>query len=287
MFVNRHAVAICGAAVALALGPAIGLGNGTQTYTDPTGDAGTGLDISGATVSNDNAGRITFAISVPGLQAIPPGAVVVVALDTDANPATGCNGAEYALATPGSSVLMTTCAGGAFGAPTTPLSAAVAVAPGVVSISIDRKDVGSPDGFLFGLGTVSTAADGSADPANVDIAPNVGDYAYRLALGPPRLAVTAPGVLPAHLIAGHGFVAGMAVHEGAAGLTPDPASGGTVRCRCTVAGKAVRAAGAIRRDRVTCRGRVPSAALGKTLRGTVTFTYKGATASRSFAARVR
>ena len=121
MFVNRHVAAICGAAVAIALGPGIGLGSGTQTYTDPTGDAGTGLDISGATVSNDNAGRITFAIGVPGLQAIPDGTVVVVALDTDANPASGCDGAEYVLVTSGSSVLMTACAGGAFGAPTTPL----------------------------------------------------------------------------------------------------------------------------------------------------------------------
>jgi hypothetical protein len=62
----------------------------SASFTDPTGDAGSGLDITRLDVSSDDTGTLTFRVTVAGKHDWDLGqAAALVALDTDQNPDTG------------------------------------------------------------------------------------------------------------------------------------------------------------------------------------------------------
>lgn len=66
-----------------------------------------------------------------------------------------------------------------------------------------------------------------------------------------------------------------------------PLDEGTIACRAMVGGRSITGRRAFLGDRVSCTWRVPRATKGKRLRGSVSVTYQGAKATRSFVVRVR
>ena len=85
------AVSVC--ALTLAGGTAsapLRPGANTASITDPVGDAAAdGPDISGVTVSNDDAGNLTFRVSFANRTALGANEGIWVQADTDRNPSTG------------------------------------------------------------------------------------------------------------------------------------------------------------------------------------------------------
>jgi hypothetical protein len=61
---------------------------------------------------------------------------------------------------------------------------------------------------------------------------------------------------------------------------------GTIGCAATVGGKPLAGAGAFADDRAVCTWRLPKNVRGKRLTGSVTVTFQGVRAQRSFAVTV-
>src|SRR5438128_9441031 len=92
-------LAIVGMLAVLALTPAIALGSATRaaanttTYPDSTGEDALAPDITSTTVSNDDAGLITFHIAISNRPALTDDMLIAVLVDSDRNSATGDTGA--------------------------------------------------------------------------------------------------------------------------------------------------------------------------------------------------
>ena|SRR5437870_2503855 len=86
---RRLKALLCCAVAALFLVGVAGAGS-SASFTDPVGDAGKGLDITGLDVSKDDTGRLTFRVTVAGNHDWDlDQAEALVALDIDQNPDTG------------------------------------------------------------------------------------------------------------------------------------------------------------------------------------------------------
>jgi hypothetical protein len=276
--------AMAGGAAVLAAAAGIPLAGaaGSRTAPDPAGDAGAGFDITSLTVSNTNAGRLSFRIGIPAVTAAPPNMALLIGLDADQK--AEANPLEHAITVfAAGAVVIPTNAAGQPGAPFIPASLSTSFAPGVVTVSIAGADVGNPRKLLVGAGSFTLAPDGS--PVTVSDTDVVG-LSYTLKL-PTKLLVRSTSLSPSRPAPGGAFRAGVFVRDTTYGSPGEPASGGRVTCAFTVGGRKVTAARSLTEaGRATCAGTVPRDAAGTTLRGTVTYTLNGATVKRSFSAHV-
>jgi hypothetical protein len=165
---------------------------GPRTYPDAQGDEQPGApDISEVVVSNDATGVISVRVALPNRPTLEEGDSVIVYLNTDRDPTTGCNvaaglgalGAEYALrargrAGTGDEFDVAHCVGGdlefslaAF------FAAAFDPATRTVTFEIDRRDLGTPSGLFFLVGANFQPSGGA--PA-ADITPNGGLAGYQI-----------------------------------------------------------------------------------------------------------
>ena len=274
----------------------------SQTYTDATGDSGAGPDLGAITVSNDDTGKITFQVAVPNRPALAPTDFVLVFLDTDANSATGMSGIEYVVAFAGPLALVLQPDPSGSLKPVSLPTFSGSYAGGQATFSVNRSDIGGTSILRF---YAITSADALASKS--DDAPD-GDgaylYAVNVSTAPPAAPPPAPAPPPAatppaapkpltltagalrvsKAVAGKPFTVGMPVtrSDTSASLTQ-----GTIACSATLAGKPlpVQSKG-FKNGLATCTWHVPVKARGKTIRGTITVAYNGASAKRSFAARV-
>ena len=288
MGAKRTTAAIAAVLAAAGLGPAVLTASaaGTKTFSDPVGDAGTGFDVANVVVSNDSTGQITFRVGLPAVSALPSSLALGISMNTDLKPTGGNAGIDFSIIAIGGQAGLSKVNSGGLSNPTIPQSLSTSFQPGLMTVSINRKDLGGTHGFQFFAVTLTELPDGSIDPGNSDVAPP-GFWSYDLKL-PTKLAVSSVGVTPPRPAAGGAFAAGMTVRDttfDAPGVVP---VGGTVKCAFSAGGKSVTTQGSITRaGRVTCRGHVPDAATGQSLTGTVKFRLNGVTASRSFSTRIR
>ena len=87
-------------AVPVALGGSSHAAANSTTYQDSTGEDAAAPDISGITVSNDDAGLITFQINLTNRPQFAADMLFLIFIDTDKNANTGdvdSLGAEYAI----------------------------------------------------------------------------------------------------------------------------------------------------------------------------------------------
>ena len=260
----------------------VGANANPATYTDPTGDGGTAPDIQTVVVSNDDNGTYTFRINVATLT-LPSDVVVLLAMDTDQNPATGASGFDYIVACDESndSVALFQWNGSQF--VTAPASTLSASDDNVgVTVSFNRSDIGNASGLNFRAETV-----GGPNPAagHLDLAPDTGTWNYQLG---PAAALTLSVEL-AHASkarAGKPFVAVITVarSDGAlADVTVDD-----VTCAATVGRRALHAGSTVALGpAVGCAWRLPKKSRGKTLHASVTVTLDGATVTKKFTARIK
>jgi hypothetical protein len=148
---------------------------GSASFTDPAGDAGSGLDITRLDVSSDDTGTLTFRVTVAGKHDWDLGqAAALVAVDTDQNPDTGSAfyGTEVEIAFEAD----------AFGRP----EAVLLRADGW-----DFRRVTPPDGW--GWGFSDNYIEFFAKPSDLGLAPNAGFNVVAAAIGGAR-PDTAPDI---------------------------------------------------------------------------------------------
>jgi hypothetical protein len=259
------------------------------SFSDPTGDAiGGAPDVSTVVISTDSSGRTTFQITTNEASLLE-GQWIYLDLDVDQNLATGNPthfGAEYVLSVG---------AGGKFGAvrwangswQNAPLaSLSGSYANSVATLAFNNSDLGDPDGFNLYI----VAQNVSDQTPDADWAPNSGVWNYKLRIGELKLSVVFFHA-PRSVKAGKPFAVALEVTRSDTGEFVG--SGGQVGCRATVAGKRMsrplyagfQTVGS--ESAAFCGWRAPYKALAKTIRGSITVSFGGASVSHRFATKVK
>lgn len=253
---------------------------GLHEYDDYIEDVQSAPDICSANlVTNDNE-TVTIAMHIHDRFDFAAGEVYSVVLDTDSNAATGGTadsgataGAEYVIDVTEGAASLRKWTGSTFELVTPQreiLTAWIdALGP---ALRFDRADIGDTPSFQFRLMT--------SNGADIDLAPDAGGWSY--ALSPLALTAERFSISPAR--AGKPFVAELLVVRSDFEI---PLEEGAVACTAKVGGKPLAGRGTFGDQRVACRWRVPKAARGKQLRGSVAVTFQGVTVKRPFAVRVR
>jgi hypothetical protein len=285
--------------VALLSMPALALGgdarhaSNSTAFADSIGEDAAAPDITMVTVSNDDAGLITFQITVSNRPTLTPDMYFVIFLDTDANPSTGASdllGADYAIELDPGSVGLFQWNGTDFVPASSQTSLIYTYAATGPTIRIRAAELGGTRSFRFGVvaaSGVTVDANGQPDITNVhrDYAPDAGHgfNTYNV-LTKLVLTVTAFTTAPKPVKAGRTFTASLAANEND---TAGPVQSGTVTCAASVAGKRlIVVTHAVRNGVAVCVWRVPRTAKGRAVRGLITLTVRGTSVTRGFSARV-
>jgi hypothetical protein len=282
-----------------------------QSYSDGSGDAGVGTDITNMTVRNDQSGLIT--IQIASANNIVGNHAIALFIDADKNQATGGQGDEYWMyGGPLVGAGFFSWSGSGFSPTNPPSFRARAASPNVTEFAFNRSDIGNVTGFNFVA--ISISIDG--DNINFwDSAPNTGSYTYDLAfpqcsngkdddgdgnidaadLGcsgttdeneaddPVNIKVGKAKVAPLRPKAGKQVVVSAPTTRVETGQPLDAA---TVKCAAkVVGGAAMKGTGSLVGGRAVCKFKVPLTAKNKVVRGTIAVTYQTASAKTPFTFR--
>ena len=256
--------------------------------TDPNAPA-----ITGVTVSNDDNGKVTFAISISNRPALTSDMDISIFLDTDQNPSTGdpnVGGADFGIDLSGNSVDLAKWNGsGLMYMNPSPASLVYTYSNGP-TISVDAADIAPGlTGFNFfvvaasGIGGTPDNPDYST--AHVDFAPaaNHGMFNYPIKVTPLQISVASFKTSAA--VAGKTLTASMAVSSTRADALT---SGATVTCSAKVGGKALAVkARSFANGTATCSWQIPKTAKHKKIAGSVAVSVQNLQASKQFSATVR
>lgn len=283
-------VALAALAVAVPVALAGSASNSTS-YPDSTGEDAQAPDITSVQVSNDDAGMITFQVNVSNRPSFTNDMFLLIFVDSDQNASTGdpsTLGADYVIQmVPGAADLFQWQGNDYVRAPSQ-TSLTFGYAPTGATLHISAADLGKTKGFKFGVllasGVVVTST-GDLDFTNVhqDNAPDPGHgfFAYQV-LTKLVLSVTTFQTAPKPAKAGRTFAVSMAVSEND---TKGPVSSGAVTCPAMLAGKRITPSShSLLNGIATCTFKIPAAAKGKAIRGSITVTSRGASVSRPFSA---
>jgi hypothetical protein len=267
---------------------------GSQTFQDSAAEQAGAPDITSVTVSNTNAGGITFKINGPPL--FTADMLVDIIVDADNNPATGspasdveAPGGEYAIEMFGGEANLFKWDGQNYSrrANDPPQSS---LTFSQLAITINSAELGNTKQFSFDV-TIITGVkivNGELDfaEARADFAPDLGHgrFAYKVNTTPLRLVSKGFRLTPSRPVAGRTFTAGLTVARNDTGAT---LKGGQVICTATVGGARVTAR--VHRfvgTQARCGWNLPGSARGKAFRGTVTVVFEGRRISRSISATV-
>jgi hypothetical protein len=270
----------------------------SQEYQDSTGENPAAPDITTLTVSNDDAGVVSFRVDVPNRPQLGQDMVIDLFVDTDNNPQTGSvdfGGTDYVVELIQGEANLFKWDGTnftrRFGDP--PAISLAFSYQGGVTIRISSAELGNTKRFNFFVivesGIVFDPTTGDPDFTNSvgDAAPGggVGLYPYEVITARPTLVVRSLKGTPAAPRAGQTFTLRMVA---ARSDTNAVLQNGRVTCVGRVGKARLRAQLArVQGGAVVCTWRIPVKAKGKTFRGSVTVVFEGLRASRSFSARIR
>ena len=289
----RGSLATLAFIVLLTTAPSAAAGN-SKTFLDSTGENAAAPDITSVVVSNDDAGLVTFQVNIANRPSLASDMEVDLYIDSDANASTGdpnVYGAEYAIILVQGSVSLYKWNGSGYSSAPSQSSLVYSYGATGATIRVKASDLGGTKAFGFVAAAASgVSVDANGEPnygnAAIDFAPDLGhgtfDYAVRTTL---RLALTNFQTSPAAPKAGGAVAASLAATENDTG---SPIVGGSVACRASVGGKRIAATSHLVTNGVaTCVWRIPKTARGRRVTGTVTVSLRGATATKSFSAKVR
>jgi hypothetical protein len=293
--VKRRLLLLLVLGVALAAVPSIAsgdssrAGSNTTTFPDSIGEDVNAPDITNIVVSNDDAGMITFQVSIPNRPALTPDMFVLIFVDSDNNSTTGDGGAEYVIDLEPGQVGLFQWNGANYVQAASQASLTYSYASGA-TIHISAADLGKTKALAFAALAFSgfaLDANGNPDDTNLkrDSAPDPGHgmYMYRV-LTKLVLTPTAFTLAPRPAKAGRPFTVSLAANEND---TKGPVTTGTVSCAASIAGKRlVATTHALRNGVATCVWRLPATAKGRIVRGLITLTVQGTSLTRGFSARV-
>jgi hypothetical protein len=277
--------------------PAATAANST-TYQDSQGENPAAPDITTLTVSNTDAGVISFRVAIPNRPTFAPDMLLLLFVDSDANPQTGDPdelGADYVIEIFGGEAALFRWDGTNFtrraGDP--PATSLIFGYMGGVTISISAAELGNTKRFGFSFIAVSgiaidpTTSDLDFTNAVADIAPaaSAGLYQYEVRITPPTLVVRSLKPTPARPTAGRTFTLRLTAVRSD---TNAAVQNGRVTCVGRIGNARLRAQvqRVIGRAAV-CTWNIPPKAAGKTFRGNVAVVFEGLRAQQGYSARVR
>jgi hypothetical protein len=268
---------------------------GSQTFPDSTGEQANAPDITSVTVSNTNAGAITFKINGP--PQLTEDMLVDILIDSDNNPATGdpatdgfsAPGGEYAIELFGGDASLFKWDGTNYSrrANDPPQSS---LTFNQLAITINAAELGNTARFNFDTAIITgvKVVNGELDfaEARADLAPDFGHgrFNYKLNTAPLRLVSKGFKLTPSRPVAGRTFTAGLTVARNDTGAT---LKGGQVICTARAGGARITAR--VHRfvgTQARCAWSVPGSARGKPFRGSITVVFEGRRISRSISATV-
>jgi hypothetical protein len=185
---------VAGIAVAACLlaAPLAGASN-NSAFSDGAGDApASAPDVTSVQVANDDAGTVTFRISIPNRAQLEDPDFIAVLLDTDGKARTGCSrgtfGAEYALDVLSRKFVFGRCDAGRWSFTKKPASFGGSFSDSTLTLRANRRDLGGAGGFTFRIG----AAAAGEHEATYDFAPNIGTSAWTYKVVAPPQALKKP-----------------------------------------------------------------------------------------------
>jgi hypothetical protein len=262
-----------------------------QTFEDSRAELPNAPDITSVTVSNNDAGRITFAIG--GIQRLVEGMLVGIDIDADNNPATGSQdelnrGADYAIELVQGNANLFRWDGTSFTRRSNDPPQSTLVFQ-ETTISINAAELGNTTRFNFGIVVITgirTDQSGNPDFSNAqfDAAPDIGHgfWNYTVRVAPLRLLARSFSITrPAR--AGRALTARLVATRSDTGAV---VSGGRVVCRATVGGRRISGRGRFVGREARCVWRIPSNARGQRISGSIAVVFEGRRVSRSFSAPI-
>lgn len=270
----------------------------STSYQDSAGENPAAPDITTLTTSNNDAGVVSFKVDIPNRPTLTQDLLLLVFVDTDANPQTGdpdSLGADYVIQIFGGEAALFRWDGADFtrraGDP--PATSLIFTYQGGVTVTISAAELGNTKRFGFAViavsGIVIDPATGDLDFTNAvsDVAPAAGAglYGYEVKITPPSLVVRRFTPSPRIPTAGRAFVLRLVAARSDTGAV---VQNGRVNCVGRIGNARLRAqvqrvvAGA-----ATCTWNIPPLAKGKTFRGSVSVVFEGLRASQSFSRSVR
>jgi len=270
----------------------------STSYQDSSGENPVAPDITTLTVSNNDAGVISFKIDIPNRPQLTQDMLVLVFADTDANPQTGdpdSLGADYVIQIFGGEAGLFRWDGTDFtrraGDP--PATSLIFSYQGGITITISAAELGNTKRFGFAAivisGVVIDPVTGDLDFTNSvsDVAPaaGAGFYQYEVKITPPTLVVRKLTPAPKKPTAGKAFTLRLVAARSDTGAV---VQNGRVTCVGRIGNARLKAqvqrvvAGA-----ATCTWNLPPASKAKTFRGSVAVVFEGLKASQSYAGKIR
>jgi hypothetical protein len=276
----------------------MGVAANSQNYTDSSGENPAAPDITTLTVSNDDAGIVSFRINVPNRPQLGQDMVVDLFVDTDNNVNTGSpdfGGTDYVIELIQGEANLFKWDGAdftrRFGDP--PAISLSFAWQGGVTFRISAAELGNTTRLNFFVivesGIVFDPVTGAADFSNAvgDAAPGggAGLYPYQVIVARPTLVVRSLKATPAAPRAGQPLTLRMVAARSDTGAV---LRNGRVTCVGRAGNARLRAQLArVQGGAVVCTWLIPANAKGRTFRGSVTVVFEGLRTSRSFSARIR
>jgi hypothetical protein len=270
----------------------------STSYQDSSGENPAAPDITTITVSNDDAGVISFKIDIPNRPQLTQDMLVLLFADTDANPQTGdpeSLGADYVIQVFGGEAGLFRWDGSDFtrraGDP--PATSLIFAYQGGITITMSAAELGNTKRFGFAAivigGVAIDPVTGDLDFTNAvsDVAPasGAGFYQYEVKITPPTLVVKKLTPVPAKPTAGRAFTLRLVAARSDTGAA---VQNGRVTCIGRIGTARLRAqVQRVAAGAATCTWTIPVAAKGKTFRGSVAVAFEGLKASQGYASKVR
>lgn len=270
----------------------------STTYTDSSGEDPAAPDITTITVSNTDAGVLSFRVNIPNRPTLGQDMIFEIWVDSDSNTATGSPelaGVDYVLQLVRGEINLYRWDGSdftrRFGDP--PAVTLTFSYQGGITARISAAELGNTKKFNF---FVFVASGCTVDPvtqeldcaaAIADVAPGggAGLYPYEVKITPPSLVVKKLTPTPKAPTAGRAFTLRLVAARSDTGAV---VQNGRVTCVGRI-GKA-RLKAQVQRvvgGAATCTWSIPATAKKKTFRGSVGVVFEGLKASQGYAARVR
>jgi hypothetical protein len=272
----------------------------STTYQDSSGENPAAPDITTLTVSNTDAGMLSFRVNVPNRPSFAQDMLVVLFVDADNNAATGDTdplgpGVDYVVEIFGGEAALFRWDGTNFtrraGDP--PATSLIFTYQGGITINISAAELGNTRALKFSVivfsGIVVDPTTGDLDFTNAsgDIAPAAGAglYQYEVTITPPTLVVRSLRPTPRNPTAGRSFTLRLVAARSDTGAV---VQNGRVTCVGRVGNARLRAqVQRVQGGAATCTWNLAPGAKGKTFRGSVTVVFEGLRASQAFSRKVR
>ena len=272
----------------------------STSYQDSSGENPAAPDITTLTVSNTDAGMLSFRVNVPNRPAFGQDMLIVLFVDADNNSATGDpdplgQGVDYVVEIFGGEAALFRWDGTNFtrraGDP--PATSLIFTYQGGITINISTAELGNTKALKFnvlvfsGITIDPTTSDLDFTNAVGDIAPAAGAglYQYEVKITPPTLVVRSLKPTPKNPTAGRPFTLKLVA---ARSDTNAVVQNGRVTCVGRIGNARLRAqVQRVQGGAATCTWNLPPTAKGKTFRGSVAVVFEGLRASQAYSGKVR